>query len=1009
MKVETLEKSHTPLWRSMAPILAGLAFGLTPMLAIAQDDPETDEEQEAPDVERMTVTGTRLQTNANVVAPNPVLTVGQEEVDARGTSRIEDLTNQLPQVFAGQASEVSNGATGTASLNLRGLGAIRTLPLIDGRRLPFGSSGTSAPDINLVPTQLVERLEIVTGGASAVYGSDAIAGVANFILKDDYEGVEIEMQGGFHQAGNDRKFFENVLEAAQQPVPGSTTDGRELRVSITMGANTYDGRGNVTAFFNYENLNQITQDNRVESACALGASSGEFSFGGVGCVGSSNFRRFFGLATGTDRFQEESGELVPFVGGPQQTFNFGPFNFFQRPTERFQMYSKGKYELTDDIELFADFSYVNTSSDAQIAPSASFGFWETNCNNPLLQTQEPITLSEVFGCVPDPETGAVPDEVPIFASHRNVEGGPRNSNIDLTTWRTVGGLRGTLFENYDFELFGQFARTLDQAISTNDFVIDNVQDAFFVVEDENGNPVCRSGNSGCVPYNIFQRGPNGESLVTADARNYVEGIGITTGETQQIVFGGNIQTDLTRFGVQSPFADNGMGVLAGWEFRQDELVSEPDQISQQPDGGFTGVGGPTLPVSGQVEVVEAYMEAQVPLVSDAPLMEQLAVGGAYRYSDYTTEDETTENTFDTDTWHVFLNWTPVEDLRLRGQFQRAVRAPNVIELFTPQGTNLPNLTSGPNGFFDPCAGPNPSATLEECARTGVTPDQFGSIPDVISGQTQSITGGNPFLDPEESDTITIGAILTPAFADGLTISVDYFDIQVDDAISAGIPAQTILDECIATGESAFCGLINRDRVGSLIAGTPGVGFQATNINIATLETTGLDFQVVYDLDLWDVGLDGLGSVRFDYASTYLDELSTTPFPGADPIQCEGKVAGSCGSPNPEYRHRMLTTWTTPWDIRVNAIWRYFSSTDNAQGSDVQPTIDRKIDTVQYLDLSVDYDFSENLSFRAGVNNVIGSDTPVVTSAGPALGNGNTYPTVFDATGRFFFFGATYSL
>ena len=1020
--VEKLENSHTPLWRGMAPILAGLALGFAPMVAIAQDEPASDDEDTAEaDVERMTVTGSRLQTNANVVAPNPVLSVGQEEIDARGTTRIEDLTNQLPQVFAGQASEVANGASGTATLDLRGLGSIRTLSLIDGRRLPFGDSSTTSANINVVPTQLVERIEIITGGASAVYGSDAVAGVANFILKDDYEGLEIDIQGGFHQAGNSSRLAEGILAAAQEPIPDSTTDGRELQLSVTMGANTFDGRGNVVAHINYENLNPIISGDRVYSRCQLGGSSGEFSFEGLGCVGSSNFRRFanFSPGVGDDVFQNADGTLrfvgTPFQGNPQTTFNFAATNFLQRPIERFQIYTKGDYDLTDDIEMFMDLTFMNSKSDAQIGPSATFGTrWNINCDNPLIQTQEPITLAEVFGCNnPDPETGALPAEVgPVFASHRMVEGNPRNSNLDNTTWRTVGGLRGTLFDDFDFEVFGQFARTQDTDISTNDLLIDNVQDAFLVVEGPDGNPVCRSGNPGCVPFNIFQRNEDGTTRVTQEVVDYVSGVGITTGETQQVVFGGDIQTNLERFGVISPFADSGAGVLFGWEYRKDELDANPDQISQRSDGGFTGVGGPTLPTEGEVKVAEGFMEAQIPLVNGAPFMEQLAIGGAYRFSDYTTDStDAPSNSFDTDTYHVFLNWSPTEDVRLRGQFQRAVRAPNVIELFVPQGTNLPDLTEGPNGFFDPCAGPNPAASLEECARSGVTADQFGNIPDVISGQTQSITGGNPQLEPEESDTITFGAILTPSFVEGLTLSIDYFDIEVTDAIQAGAaPAQQVLEECVFAGNDTFCDLITRDQGGSLIAGTPGVGFQATNLNIATLETTGVDFQATYDLDLWDVGLDGLGSVRFDYASTYLDSLKTTAFPGANPLECAGKVLGGCRAPSPEYRHRMITTWQTPWDVTVNAIWRYFSSVDNVAGPEnVGVDIDKGFDKQQFIDVSVDYAFSENLSFRAGVNNAAGKRPPITTSAGTAPGNGNTFPTVYDGTGRFFFFGAKYSL
>ncbi|MGB0513662.1 MAG: TonB-dependent receptor plug domain-containing protein, partial [Wenzhouxiangellaceae bacterium] len=256
----------------MAPVLAGLMLGITPLTALAQEDQTDDDSEEtASEVDRIVVTGSRLMTNPNVQAPNPVLTVGQGEIDTRGTVRVEDLTNQLPQVFAAQASQVSNGATGTAQLDLRGLGATRTLVLIDGRRLPFGDSSSSAPNLDLVPPQLIERLDIVTGGASAVYGSDAVAGVANFILRRDFEGLEIDVQGAFNQAGNESSFFENVLAAGSQPIPGNEIDGRAINIALTMGANSADGRGNATIHFNYENLNAITQDQRVISGCALGA------------------------------------------------------------------------------------------------------------------------------------------------------------------------------------------------------------------------------------------------------------------------------------------------------------------------------------------------------------------------------------------------------------------------------------------------------------------------------------------------------------------------------------------------------------------------------------------------------------------------------------------------------------------------------------------------------------------------------------------------------------------
>lgn len=1000
-------------------ILAGFAAGAA-LPAVAQDGDD--------DSDVIVVTGTRLTTNPNLSAANPVLSVTGEEVDSRGVTRIEDFINILPQVIPGQTTEVSNGATGTAQLDLRGLGPIRTLVLIDGHRLPYGDSGSSAPNIDLIPTQLVERVDILTGGASAVYGSDAVAGVANFILKRDYEGIELDVLGSINQAGNGNSFLNNIARAGGQPVAGSSWDGESLDLSLTMGANTADGRGNVTLFASYESVEAITQDNRSVSACAMGQDASAFSFMGFGCVGSSNFRRFRGTAG--DGFQLEDGTIIPFVSSPQTTYNFGPLNFFQRPSERFQIYARGHYELNDHIEAFADLGYTQNNSDAQIAPSASFGGWQINCDNPLLNTSGLNLATDVFGCsaadiaagvikgdLIDDATGQ-PDltDIPVTITHRNVEGGPRNSNLDNDALRLIGGFRGDVGD-WNFETFFQYSKTSDIDISSNDFLIDNVQNALFAVSDGAGGVVCSDPNAvsnGCVPWNIFQRGPNGESLVTQASLNYIQGVGITTGETQQIVTGGNIQTDLGQYGVSTPWSDLGVGFLAGIEWRKDNLDAVPDQISQRADGGFTGVGGATLPVSGAVKALEFYSELQVPIITGREYFDELTFNGQYRFSDYTAEGNGVMNDFTTHAFGLQLNWKPVEDIRFRGQFQRAVRAPNVIELFRGQNTNLPDLEpAGVNSLgeqlFDPCASTAPIATLAACQNTGVTAAQYGTIQDVISGQTQSITGGNPNLKPEKSDTWTGGVLVTPASVPSLSVSADYFSISVTDFINNGVPAQVTLDTCLATGDPTFCNLITRGPGGTLAAGIVTTsGFQQTNINIASLKTSGIDFQIRYTMDLADVGAGNWGSVDFNYASTYLIEKSFIAFPGGTPLECAGFVGAACkGSTtavNPAYSHRLLTTWKTPANVDLSLTWRFLSSVDNVSGDPVEPGFD----SFSYLDISARFQMTESLSFRAGVLNLLDNDPPLFTSAGSGTGNGNTFPGTYDI-GRFLFFGANFKL
>lgn len=939
------------------------------------------------------VTGSRLNVNPNLAGANPVLTVTEDDISRQGTVNIESLTNNLPQVFAGQASEISNGASGTATLNLRGLGSTRTLTMIDGRRLPYGSSTFSPSNLDLIPTNLIERVEVLTGGSSAVYGSDAVGGVANFILKKNFQGAELDVQYGFAQNGNGVEEYDAVTRAAGQPVPGSSTDGEEFNISLTLGANTEDGRGNVTMFASYQDRKAITQDNRSISACALGADADGVN--GLACIGSGNFRLFGG--DGGNFFQQEDGTIVPFVGGGAQTFNFGPFNFFQRPAERLQIYAQGQYEIFNDHEVFASVSFTNNVSDAQVAPTASFGSHSINCDNPFIQNTPGVLLTDVYGCsAADIAAGTVKESVSL--SHRNVEGGARNSRLENSAYRLVGGLRGTVFENWGYEVFGQFSRTTDQSISTNDFIIANLQDALFAVDDGNGNVVCRSGNAGCVPYNIFQRGPNGESLVSSDSTDFIQGIGITNGQTEQIVIGGNTQTDLGEYGMKSPYSDFGIGLLVGFEYREDSLESVPDQISQVPGGGFTGVGGATLPVQGKVKVTEFYGELQIPLITGMPMIDELVFNGQYRNSSYDTDGNGSQNSFNTDAYGLQLTWAPNQDVKFRGQYQRSVRAPNVIELFTGQNTNLPNLNALSTGAFDPCATSAPTASLAACQNTGVTAAQYGSILDVLAGQTQSITGGNPNLDPEFSDTYTIGAIFTPSFISGLTASIDYFDITVTDFIQPGIGAQTILDQCISTGDAAFCDLITRDGRGTLNSGNAGVGFEATNVNIAELQTSGIDLQLGYGFDI-----NNWGSVDLQYAATILTKFDFTPFPSGTVIECAGLFGNQCQEPvNPSYRHNMIGTWNTPIDgLQTTVTWRYFDGVDNIAESPAP--VDTRLNTRNYFDLSSRYEVFEGVILRGGVSNIFNAQAPVSISAGAPLGNGNTYPSTYD-TGRFIFMG-----
>ena len=1016
MKIAHLNKK-----RVSVAVATAIAAASLPSVASAQSDSAA--------VEEVIVTGTRLR-NSNVTSATPLVQIGAQEIDDRGVARVEDVVNILPNVFVSQTSEVANGASGTSTLNLRGLGSTRTLVLIDGKRLPFGSPFSSAANVDMVPARLVERVDVVTSSASAVYGSDAVAGVVNFITKRNFEGFELDYQYGWNENPNSNGFMADVLSRNGISDPGGVTAGEAGLLSMLMGVNTSDGAGNITIFGSYEDQEELLGADRDTGSCTLGGTST------INCVGSSNFRRFNGTlgngVTGT-MFQQADGTLTRFAGGAAETYNFGARNHYQRPVERWNLGASGHYEISGGLEAYADTSYLNNVTTAQIAESASFNRpFETNCDNPLLQAGKGPNGAGAFSFADFTGTrdngvftscndllaqGLAPD-VQFINSHRNVEGGPRISTYENSSWRVVGGLRGDLTDEFSFDVFAQYSGTEGTRISQRDLNFKRVQQALFVVEDANGNPVCRDSSGGCVPWNIFERNADGSTAVTSAATDFIQGVGIVTGETKQLVFGGTLEGDLTNFGVKLPWADDGVTGLIGYESRVDELSRLADDISKISGGrGLTGTGGATLPIAGEIEVDEIFTELSIPIVQGASFADEIGVSAGYRFSDYTTNGNGVSNSFDTDTWFAGVSWTINEEVRLRVNQSVAIRAPNVFNLYVGINTGLVDLSTGENGLFDPCAsapGVSPAASQEACARTGATAAQYqAGIEDNPAGQYNLITGGNPNLVAETGETTTFGVVYTPNWLDGLSVAIDVFDITVEDAIGS-IPAQSSLDGCIAGGDGSgtFCGLIQRDTAGTLWLSNdaPGgglAGISQQNANITSLTTEGIDINVTYGVDLAD-----WGSINVDYAATILDTLDTVPFAGADVIACRDLYAGQCGLPNPQFQHRLLGTWSTPLDgLRVAATWRHVGETtlyglDTAAAAARPEQMNDYMEQRDYLDISGNYALSDNITLRAGINNVFAEDAPLSTNVGTGTGNNNTYPGLYDVN-RFFFAGATY--
>ena len=988
--------------------VAAAVASTLPGFAFAQD--------EEANLEEVVVTGSRL-TKSNVTSSVPLVQIGAEEINSRGVARVEDVVNILPNVFVSQTAEVANGASGTSTLNLRGLGSQRTLVLIDGKRLPFGSPFSSSANVDMVPARMVERVDIVTSGASAVYGSDAVAGVVNFITKKDFEGFEFDYQYSTNYNKNSNGYMENLLGEADFFDPGSTTTGEASLMSVLMGVNSDDGRGNITLFGTYEDMEEMLGKDRDTGACTLFGSSDPF------CGGSSNFRRFNGTigngVAGTV-FQELNGELVPFTGRSDMYYNYGAVNHYQRPVERWNLGASGHYELTENVEAYFDTTYMNNKTAAQIAESASFNRpFFTNCDNPLLLGGNPnnnpdgVRLGDMTGtfdangdfvsCLDWMAAGNESIDVQFINSHRNVEGGPRVSTYENSTWRAIFGLRGDINDDFAFDLFGQFAATEGTRISQNDLNFNRVQQALYVTGTFD-NPVCRDTSGGCVPWNIFTRNADGSTAVTDEAAAFIAGVGIVTGDTEQTVFGGTIEGDLTNFGIKSPMAEAGMTGLVGFEYREDYLGRLSDDISKISGGrGLTGTGGATLPIAGEIEVEEIFMEMSMPLITGQPMVQELGLTAGYRYSDYTTNGNGVTNSFDADTYFAGLSWAPNDEVRFRVNQSVAIRAPNVFDLYVGINTGLVEL-SPVNGDGDQCSGANPVATQAQCANTGLSAAQYGTVDPSAAGQFNLITGGNPNLVAERGETTTFGVVITPSMIEDLTIAIDYFDIEVTNAIGT-VPAQTSYDRCLTTGDPAFCNNIQRDTAGTLhlLNEAPGgglAGISTQNVNVATDATEGVDVNITYSLDMSD-----MGSLNFDYAATFLDTNYTIAIPGDDKVECTGAYAGPCGLPAPEYNHRFLATWVTPYDLTVSATWRHIGETDLYGLTDPQGYLEDSMEERNYLDLAATYDYSENVQVRFGANNLLGEDAPVTTSSGTGTGNNNTYPGLFDVS-TYLFAGVT---
>src|SRR5436190_1588858 len=1033
-------------------IICGTAGVATPAFAQNDQQPQAGPvEAVAQEEPAITITGSRIR-QPNLTSVSPVTAVNSEEVRATGTVRAEDLVNSLPQVFAGQSSTVSNGASGTATLDLRNLGPARTLVLINGRRLVPGDPSVPFADINFIPAMMIQRVDVLTGGASSVYGSDAVSRGVHFVMDTDFTGVRVDSQYSFFQHENSART--SVLAALDAPnrrfgyPTGNVADGGTWDANLAIGAAFDDGRGHVLAYAGYRHTDQITQGRRDYSSCALTSRTAGQIAAGVGTGGAAGTTDFTCGGSGTSANGTFFTNTGTFQVGPNRTFipgstpyNFAPTNFYQRPDERYVLGAFASYEISEALKPYMEVMFMDDRTVAQIAPSGNFGnTLNINCDNPLMSAQEraivcaPGNLLAADGLsvnanrgpgapVPppavfiDPTTGTPYNRAVLQPLRRNVEGGGRRDDLQHTSYRIVAGMRGDLDDVWSYDMYYQFGQTNFAETYSNDFSVRRLGLALDVIDDPRVagvQPICRAVLDGsdpsCVPWDIFAL-----NAVNPAALTYLQTPGLQRGVNQETVANASITGNLGGWGIQLPWAQSGVGVAFGLEYRKESLELLVDQaFSTLPSSDLAGQGAPTLPVNGSFDVKEAFAEVRIPIVEEGFLY-NFSLEAGYRYSDYGLGARSVS----TDAYKIGLDLAPIRDIRFRAAYNRAVRAPNIQELFAPQRVVL-------DGSTDPCAGIGVvggvvagGANLAACQAMGVTAAQFGAIQPNQASQYNGLIGGNPNLDPEVADTWTVGFVFQPTFLPRFALSVDWFDIQVDSFIQ-GVGADTILATCAATLDPTFCGLVHRDQFGSLWRTSNGY-VSGLSINIGEKKTRGSDIQASYSMEI----SEGWGGLGFNFVGTWLDRLITDNGVST-PYDCTGYFGTQCGTPSPEWRHQFRVTWNLPDGIGLSARWRYFSGVDldllspndslnfaggatptTAQLNGLRPA-DARIPSQSYIDLTLTARIGDHYNFRLGVNNLFDRDPPLVGSnACPAgICNGNAYTQVYDALGRYIFAGVS---
>ncbi|QCB56170.1 TonB-dependent receptor [Sphingopyxis sp. PAMC25046] len=917
--------------KRVAAVRAGLRGGSALLLSMAVMGSAMAQEPIAEDGGAIVVTGSRIP-RPDVESNSPVNVIGQDEIKYSATVETEQLLNALPQAVAGAGAQ-SNSGNGSATVNLRNLGAVRTLVLQNGRRI-VGASQDGVVDLNMIPPSLVQRVEVVTGGASAVYGSDAMAGVVNFVTKDDFEGFEIGGSYGLSDEG----------------------DAERYNVDLTVGGNFADGRGNIVfhgSYYDRAMVKGAARDHAIEyfaDAIVDGKPVLVPAGNGVTPQGTIFSPQLVGL---TDPYGNTIGTAGIFFADEgwrayrtSDGFNDRPFTNIQMPMQRWQGSVIGHYDVTDDVTAFWEGSYVHSKINSTLGavPMSSSGFipgFQLDIRNPYLDP----TLRDFLSTNMDADGDSL---VPVNINRRLLDGGSRTSDQTRDFYRFVVGLKGDLTDRLKWEVFYNQGETKVTDVQGGGVLIDNFANGFLT--DPNDPYKCAIADADCVVLNPF-----GLNSLTPDMINYIytDLTNITTIRQKQV--GASLTGSLFTL----PAGD--VGISIGGEYRKESSAFDPDQLYVQGKALSRSAG--LSPTAGSFDVAELYGELYVPILADMPGVELLAFEGGLRFSDYSTAGSV---------WSYKLGgeYSPFRGLKFRGLYQRAVRAPNVVELFSGATNTAPQALDFCN------AGPDRTQQERDfCVNSLGIPAAVIDVFQQENQQIRAITGGNPNLQEETSDTWSVGAVIRPEFIPNLQLTVDYYNIKIDDAIgSFGGGLQAVITACNSdlSLDNIFCQpLRNRTPDGQLY------DVPLLNANIAKLEASGIDYRLDYRHSLGSVG-----SLSYYISGTYLIDAITQGSPIVNPVNCAGYIGGgSCSTANPKWRFTQRLTWEMD-KLQLSLRHRFIGSTKDgriagakASGAATPLLAVPETGDVHYFDLGANVDVRENFSLFANVDNLFDRDPP----------------------------------